>query len=115
VVATKVHGVMGNSPNKRGLSRKHIIEGCENSLRRSGDGLCGSLSDSPLGPLTPIEVTIDALDSLVRAGKVRYLGASSMAAWQLSKALYTAKRNGCTVLDHAESLQPHLPRRGSAR
>jgi aryl-alcohol dehydrogenase (NADP+) len=94
VVATKVHGVMGKSPNKRGLSRKHIIEGCENSLRRLGMDFIDLYQIHRWDPNTPIEVTLDALDSLVRAGKVRYLGASSMAAWQLSKALYTAKENG---------------------
>src|SRR5580658_9054030 len=93
-VATKGHGVMGNSPNKRGLSRKHIIEGCENSLRRLGMDYVDLYQIHRWDPSTPIEVTMDALDSLVRAGKVRYLGASSMAAWQLSKALYTAKENG---------------------
>ncbi len=94
VVATKVHGVMGKSPNKRGLSRKHIIEGCENSLRRLGMDFIDLYQIHRWDPGTPIEETLDALDSLVRAGKVRYIGASSMAAWQFSKALYTAKENG---------------------
>ncbi|HEX4136426.1 MAG TPA: aldo/keto reductase [Bryobacteraceae bacterium] len=93
VVATKVHGVMGKSPNKRGLSRKHIIEGCENSLRRLGTDFIDLYQIHRWDPVTPIEETLEALDSLVRAGKVRYLGASSMAAWQLSKALYTAREN----------------------
>lgn len=93
VVATKVHGQMGKSPNKRGLSRKHIIEGCENSLRRLGMDFIDLYQIHRWDPNTPIEETLDALDSLVRAGKVRYLGASSMAAWQLSKALYRAKEN----------------------
>jgi aryl-alcohol dehydrogenase (NADP+) len=94
VVATKVHGVMGHSPNKRGLSRKHIIEGCENSLRRLGMDFIDLYQIHRWDAGTPIEETLDALDSLVRAGKVRYLGASSMAAWQFSKALYTAKEHG---------------------
>src|SRR5579863_1632572 len=94
VVATKVHGVMGKSPNRRGLSRKHIIEACENSLRRLGMDFIDLYQIHRWDPGTPIEETLDALDSLVRAGKVRYLGASSMAAWQLSKALYTAKERG---------------------
>ncbi len=94
VVATKVQGVMGPSPNKRGLSRKHIIEGCENSLRRLGMDYVDLYQIHRWDPGTPIEETLEALDSLVRAGKVRYLGASSMAAWQLSKALYTAKEHG---------------------
>jgi aryl-alcohol dehydrogenase-like predicted oxidoreductase len=94
VVATKVHGVMGPGPNRRGLSRKHIIEACENSLRRLGMDFVDLYQIHRWDPNTPIEETLDALDSLVRSGKVRYLGASSMAAWQLSKALYTAKERG---------------------
>src|SRR5580692_11074059 len=93
VVATKVFGNMGKSPNKKGLSRKHIIEGCDNSLRRLQMDYIDLYQIHRWDPKTPIEETLDALDSLVRAGKVRYLGASSMAAWQLSKALYTAKEN----------------------
>ena len=93
VVATKVQGVMGPGPNKRGLSRKHIIEGCEASLRRLGMDYVDLYQIHRWDPGTPIEETLDALDSLVRSGKVRYLGASSMAAWQLSKALYLAKEN----------------------
>jgi 1-deoxyxylulose-5-phosphate synthase len=93
VVATKVHGAMGHSPNKKGLSRKHIIEGCNNSLRRLQMDYVDLYQIHRWDPLTPIEETLEALDSLVRAGKVRYLGASSMAAWQMSKALYTAKEN----------------------
>ncbi|HJT86565.1 MAG TPA: aldo/keto reductase [Bryobacteraceae bacterium] len=94
VVATKVHGVMGKGPNRRGLSRKHILEACENSLRRLRMDYVDLYQIHRWDPGTPIEETLDALDSLVRAGKVRYLGASSMAAWQLSKALYTAREHG---------------------
>jgi 1-deoxyxylulose-5-phosphate synthase len=94
VVATKVFGAMGPSPNQRGLSRKHIIEACDSSLRRLGMDFIDLYQIHRWDPNTPIEETLEALDSLVRAGKVRYLGASSMAAWQLSKALYTAKING---------------------
>src|SRR3984957_15434867 len=93
VVATKVHGPMGKSPNRRGLSRKHIVEACENSLRRLRMDFIDLYQIHRWDPNTPIEETLEALDSLVRGGKVRYLGASSMAAWQLSKALYTAKEN----------------------
>jgi aryl-alcohol dehydrogenase (NADP+) len=78
----------------RGLSRKHIIEGCENSLRRLQMDYVDLYQIHRWDPVTPIQETLEALDSLVRAGKVRYLGASSMAAWQLSKALYTAQENG---------------------
>ncbi len=94
VVATKVHGVMGPGPNRKGLSRKHIIEACENSLRRLQMDYVDLYQIHRWDSLPEIEETLDALDSLVRSGKVRYLGASSMAAWQLSKALYTAKEHG---------------------
>jgi len=94
VVATKVHGVMGHSPNKRGLSRKHILEACDNSLRRLRMDFIDLYQIHRWDAGTPIEETLDALDSLVRAGKVRYLGASSMAAWQFSKALYTSRERG---------------------
>lgn len=94
VLATKVHGAMGPGPNRRGLSRKHIIEACENSLRRLGMDYIDLYQIHRWDDTTPIEETLEALDSLVRAGKVRYLGASSMAAWQLSKALYTAREHG---------------------
>ena len=93
ILATKVHGVMGAGPNRRGLSRKHILEACDNSLRRLRMDYIDLYQIHRWDPKTPIEETLDTLDSLVRAGKVRYLGASSMAAWQLSKALYTAKEN----------------------
>ncbi|HEY1240676.1 MAG TPA: aldo/keto reductase [Bryobacteraceae bacterium] len=94
VVATKVHGVMGHSPNKRGLSRKHILEACDHSLRRLNMDFIDLYQIHRWDAGTPVEETLDALDSLVRAGKVRYLGASSMAAWQFSKALYTSRERG---------------------
>ena len=85
---------MGPGPNRRGLSRKHIVEACENSLRRLGMDYIDLYQIHRYDDTTPIEETLEALDSLVRSGKVRYLGASSMAAWQLSKALYTAREHG---------------------
>ena len=94
VVATKVNGAMGPGLNRRGLSRKHVIEACENSLRRLNMDYIDLYQIHRWDATTPLEETLDALDSLVRAGKVRYLGASSMAAWQFSKALYVAGEHG---------------------
>src|ERR1700674_4844817 len=94
VVATKVYGPMGPGPNRRGLSRKHIMEACENSLRRLQMDYVDLYQIHRWDPATALEETLDALDALVRSGKVRHLGASSMAAWQFSKALYTAKELG---------------------
>jgi aryl-alcohol dehydrogenase (NADP+) len=94
VVATKVLGAMGPGPNRKGLSRKHIIEACENSLRRLQMDYVDLYQIHRWDSLPALEEILDALDSLVRSGKVRYLGASSMAAWQLSKALYTAREHG---------------------
>jgi len=104
VVASKVHGAMGPNQNQRGLSRKHIMHACENSLRRLGTDYIDLYQIHRWDPNTPVEETLDALDSLVVSGKVRYLGASSMAAWQLSKALYTAKERGWRRFD---SMQNH--------
>ena len=104
VVASKVHGVMGPGHNQRGLSRKHILHACENSLRRLGMDYIDLYQIHRWDPNTAVEEMLDALDSLVRAGKVRYLGASSMAAWQLSKALYTAREHGWHRFD---SMQNH--------
>jgi aryl-alcohol dehydrogenase (NADP+) len=94
VLATKVNGPMGPGPNRRGLSRKHILEACDASLRRLKTDFIDLYQIHRWDFKTPIEETLDALDSLVRAGKVRYLGASSMAAWQFSKALYMARELG---------------------
>ena len=96
VIATKVHGRMGPGPNRGGLSRKHIMSEIDASLRRLGTDYVDLYQIHRLDPGTPIEETLEALHDLVRAGKVRYLGASSMYAWQFAKALWTAERHGWT-------------------
>ena len=94
VIATKLYNAMGDTPNQRGLSRKHIHHAVEASLRRLGTDYIDLYQIHRYDPETPIEETLDALDSLVRAGKVLYLGASSMFAWQFLKMLDTAEANG---------------------
>jgi aryl-alcohol dehydrogenase-like predicted oxidoreductase len=90
VVATKVYMTLSPRPNRGGLSRKHIIDQCDASLRRLGMDFIDLYQIHRFDPATPIEETLEALDALVRAGKVRYLGASSMAAWQFAKMLFAA-------------------------
>jgi len=104
VIATKVHGAMGEGPNSRGLSRKHIMWQIDESLRRLGTDYVDLYQIHRFDPATPLEETLEALDDLVRAGKVRYLGASSMDAWRFSKALHLQRANGwarfVTMQDH---------------
>jgi aryl-alcohol dehydrogenase (NADP+) len=94
VIATKLYNPMGSAPNSRGLSRKHVMEAAEASLRRLGTDYIDLYQIHRWDDSTPIEETLSALHDLVRSGKVRYLGASSMYAWQFSKALYTADLHG---------------------
>ena len=94
VVATKVHFPTGSGPNMGGLSRKHIEQACEASLRRLGIDTIDLYQIHRLDPHTPPEEMLAALDSLVQKGKVRYLGASSMYAWEFSKLLSTSEANG---------------------
>ena len=94
VVATKVRLTMGEGPNRVGLSRKHIIQSCDASLRRLGIERIDLYQVHRHHAATPIEETLAALDHLVQQGKVLYLGASSMFAWQLMKALSVSERNG---------------------
>ena len=111
VVATKANGAMGPGPNRRGLSRKHLIEACEHSLRRLKMDYIDLYQIHRWDYSTPLEETLEALDSLVRAGKVRYLGASSMAAWQFSQgALHGERAWLASVCRDAEPLQPDLSR-----
>nr|WP_115796234.1 MULTISPECIES: aldo/keto reductase [Halorussus] len=93
VVATKVYGQMGEGPNKQGLSRKHILDQIEGSLERLGTDYVDLYQIHRWDESTPVEETLDALDHLVETGKVRYVGASTMAAWQFTKALYESDVN----------------------
>jgi aryl-alcohol dehydrogenase-like predicted oxidoreductase len=94
LVASKVRMTMGAGPNDAGLSRQHIITGCEASLRRLGTDHIDLYQVHEWDGQTPLEETLQALDLLVQSGKVRYVGASNYAAWQLMKALGTADRTG---------------------
>jgi len=94
VIATKLFNAMSDDPNDRGLSRKHIHHSIENSLRRLGTDYIDLYQIHRFDYSTPIEETLRAFDDLVRAGKVLYIGASSMFAWQLAKMLYTSDRLG---------------------
>jgi aryl-alcohol dehydrogenase-like predicted oxidoreductase len=96
VIATKVFYPMGENPNQRGLSRKHLMHAIDDSLRRLGTDYVDLYQIHRFDPETPIEETIEALHEVVRAGKARYLGASSMSAWQFAKMLSTADANGWT-------------------
>jgi aryl-alcohol dehydrogenase-like predicted oxidoreductase len=94
LVATKVRMPMGGGPNDAGLSRHHIVTGCEASLRRLGTDHIDLYQVHEWDGRTPLEETLEALDLLVQSGKVRYVGASNYAGWQLLKALGTADRLG---------------------
>src|SRR5580704_1732973 len=94
VVATKVFNPMSEAPNMGGLSRKHIVQGCEASLRRLGMETIDLYQIHRFDPHTPIDEMLSALDSLVWQGKVRYIGASSMPAWQFALALSASERHG---------------------
>src|SRR5204863_3656511 len=96
VIATKVFYPVGDDPNQRGLSRKHIMHAIDNSLRRLGTDYVDLYQIHRFDPETPIEETLEALHQVVRVGKVLYLGASLMAACQFTKMLYTAGAKGWT-------------------
>jgi aryl-alcohol dehydrogenase-like predicted oxidoreductase len=104
VVATKVHGAMGAGENDRGLSRKHILAGIDASLRRLNMDYVDLYQIHRWDGRTPIEETMEALHDVVRAGKARYIGASSMYAWQFAKAQYCADAHGWTRFS---SMQNH--------
>lgn len=96
VIATKVFWKVGAGPNDGGLSRKHIFSAIDASLKRLGTDYVDLYQIHRWDYETPIEETLEALNDVVRAGKARYVGASSMFAWQFSKALYTARLHGWT-------------------
>ncbi|MEM5326041.1 aldo/keto reductase [Paraburkholderia sp. JHI2823] len=104
VIATKVFGEMGSSPNERGATRYHIMDGVKASLRRLQLDHIDLYQIHAFDPVTPIEETVRALDALVRQGHVRYVGVSNWAAWQIVKALGVAHREG---LARFESLQAY--------
>jgi len=104
VLATKVLGRMGSGPNDTGLSRKHIMQSVEESLTRLDTDYIDLYQIHGFDPLTPLEETLRALDDLVRSGKVRYIGCSNLAAWQLMKALWVSDKFN---LHRFESLQAY--------
>ena len=96
VIATKVHGPMTPGPNGRGLSRKHVLSAIDASLQRLGMDHVDLYQIHRFDKETPIEETMEALHDVVRAGKARYIGASSMYAWQFARAQHVADRHGWT-------------------
>ncbi len=92
VVATKVHGRMGPGANEVGLSRGHIMQAVEDSLRRLGTDYIDLYQIHGFDPLAPLEETLRALDDLVHSGKVRYIGCSNLAAWHLAKSLWISDK-----------------------
>jgi len=94
VIATKVHGRMRRGPNGAGLSRKAIMSEIDHSLERLGTDYVDLYQIHRFDPATPIEETLEALNDVVKAGKARYVGASSMYAWQFAKMLHTSEKHG---------------------
>jgi len=105
VIATKVCQPMSDFPNDRGLSRKHILESIDRSLKRLGTDYIDLYQIHRFDPLTPLEETLEALDDVVRAGKALYVGASSMYSWQFMKALGLQRQHGWARF---VSMQNHL-------
>lgn len=104
VLATKLYNPMSSDPNDRGLSRKHVFEAVDGSLKRMGTDYIDLYQLHRFDYETPLEETLDALNDVVRAGKVRYLGASSMHAWQFMKAIGLQRQHGWAQF---VSMQPH--------
>lgn len=104
VLATKVRGEMGKGPNDQGLSRVHIVNAVEASLRRLQTDYIDLYQSHWTDDDTPVEETLRAFDDLLKQGKVRYAGASNYAAWELIQALWTSDKNNLMRYD---SIQPH--------
>ncbi len=104
VLATKVRGRMWDGPNGEGLSRGHIVKACEDSLRRLQTDYIDLYQTHAYDAATPIEETMAALDTLVRQGKVRYVGCSNYPAWRLTHALWASDKQNLVRYD---SIQPH--------
>ena len=103
VLATKVRGRVGPGPNDVGLSRGHVHAAIDESLRRLGTDYVDLYQIHGFDPLVPLDETLRALENLVRAGKVRYLGCSNLAAWQIMKALGISKRHGWSRFDSLQA------------
>ena len=104
IIATKVKGKMGEGPNDQGLSRVHILQAVENSLRRLGTDYIDLYQTHSYDAGTPIDETLGVMNDLVRQGKVRYVGCSNYPAWRLMESLWVAERYNLARFD---SLQPH--------
>lgn len=104
VIATKVRGKLGTGPNAEGLSRAHIFQAVEGSLRRLGTDYIDLYQSHWFDENTPIDETLSAYDDLVRSGKVRYIGASNYPAWRLTEAVWVSRLHGYA---QTVSFQPH--------
>lgn len=104
IIATKVRGQMGPGPNDEGLSRRHILDACEASLRRLQTDTIDLYQAHYFDADAPIDESLEALDRLVQQGKVRYIGCSNYPAWRLMEALWTSDKHGLVRYD---SFQPH--------
>ena len=104
IIATKVRGQMGPGPNDQGLSRRHIFDACDASLRRLQSDTIDLYQTHYFDADVPIDETLEALDRLVQQGKVRYVGCSNYPAWRLMEALWTSDKCG---LARYNSIQPH--------
>jgi aryl-alcohol dehydrogenase-like predicted oxidoreductase len=115
VIATKLFSPMTPGPNGRGLSRKHVLSAIDASLTRLGLDYVDLYQIHRFDPQTPVEETMEALHDVVRAGKARYLGASSMFAWQFAKLQSAAERHGWTRFVSMQNHYNLVYREGSGR